>query len=165
MVIALAIHRIYIKIEIVKVGMRSMYIHISRLQTSDSGRVSSLIVTMWHTWHCGWKGRRFWCWLSQSVWLRCTHAFAPLTFVRILRFAILARKEAIHSISLHHCRVSFHCSHRIVMSRTPNSPFHLVSDFRLRFCDQVLGCLYCGMRKHSFGQFGHIQWKVYVGLC
>jgi len=69
-----------------------------------------------------------WCRLSQSLWWRCTCAFAPPVCLGMLCCAILARKAAIRLSILKNSRVSSHRSftlfrpgdstHRFFSSRT-----------------------------------------------
>jgi len=121
-----------------------MYIHLSGWHTFNFWTVSSLIVTRWNRWHSRRTWLRFECWLSESVWWRCTCAFVPPACLQILYCAILARKEAVHVIFMKHSRVSYHRSLHIFIPRKTNSPVRLFSDFGARFVHQVLRFLYCG---------------------
>jgi len=108
--------------------------------------VRCLIVTGWNRWRFGWLWRRFWRWLSESFWCRCTRAFASPACLGILCCAILARKAAVCLIFPKHSRVSFHRSLHIFMPRKLNSLLLPFSDFCLRFLDWELHFLYCGAR-------------------
>jgi len=141
-----------------------MYIHISGWHTFDFGYVSSIIVGEWHWWHSGTMWCRFWCRLSESLWWRCTSAFAPPASLGILCCAILARKTAVHLIFPKHSQVSFHRSLHIFVPSNLNSSHLLFTDFRPRFPDQELRFLYCGTWKPSFGHFVHIQGNKHVRL-
>jgi len=160
----LAIFGICIKIEKLCTGKRSMYIHISWWHTFDFGSVRCLIVTGWNRWCFVFMWRQFWCRLSESLWWRCTRAFASPVCLGILCCAILAKKAAILLMIPKHNQVSFHRSHNISMPRKLNSPQHLFSHFRPRFVDQELRLLYCGLLKPSLGHFGHIQGQAHIRL-
>jgi len=108
--------------------------------------------------------RRIWGRQSEMLWWRCTHAFASPACSGILCSAILARKAAIRRIFPKHSRVSFHPSLHIVMPRKLYSPLFLFSDSRPTVLDLELQFLYCGVRKPSFGRFGHIQGQAHVRL-
>jgi len=160
--IMLAILGICIKIQKLSTGKRSMFIHISGWHICDFGWMSCLIVTGWNGWCFGWMWCRFWCRLSESLWGRCTHAFASPTCVGILRYAILGRKAAVRLIFPNHSLVSFHPSLHMFMPRKLNSPLLLFSHFVPRYLDQELRFLYCGEHEPPFGHFGQIQSQVHV---
>jgi len=138
------------------VGNRSMYIHISGWHTVDFGTLSCLIFTRWHRWHSRQRWHRLsWRWPCSVATPAC---------LRILCCAIFARKAAVHLIFMNHSRVSFYCSLHLSMPRKLNSLRFFFLAFGVRLLDQVLCFLYCGPRKPSFGQLGHIQGKAHVGL-
>jgi len=160
----LAILGIWIKIETLSVGMRSIRIHVSGWPIVNLGTLSSIIVTGRHRQHSGQRWTVGRCWWSESVWWRCTCAFAPPVCLRNLGHAILASKAAVHVAFMNHSLVSIYHGLALSVGRKLNSPHLLFLDFRVRFLDGLLRFLYNGMWKPSFGHFGHIQGKAYVGL-
>ena len=152
----------HIKIEKSSNGKRSMYIHISGWHTFDFGSVTCLIVTWWNCWRLGWMWHWFWCQLSESLWWRCTCAFASPSCLGILCCAIMTREAAVYMIFPKHSRVSSHRSFPIYTVWKHNSTLLLFWDFGRRFLNKELHFLYCGLRKPSFGHFGHIQGQAHV---
>jgi hypothetical protein len=77
---------------------------------------------------------------------------------------MLAIKAAGRLVLMKHCWVSWYCSLHHCTPRKLNTPLLLFSDLGRWFRNKIFHFLYCGMQKAFFGQFGHIQHQVHVGL-
>jgi len=142
----LAILALWIKIEGSSAAMWSMDIDKSGWQVLCFGALCVI-------------RRRRWC--SGPRWRplrwRCAHAFTPWACLLIDCCAILARMEAICSIFVIHCQVSFNRSPHLVMPAKHNTLHPLSLVFGSRFLDQMLCFLFCGAWKPSLGHFVNIQ--------
>jgi len=147
---------IWVKIEKLRAGKRSIYIHTSEWHAICLGALSPLTVIRWRKWRSGPR----WC----RSWQRCTCAFAPSASLWILCCAILARKRAICWIFPNRCRGSFYCRIHHVMPGNHNKLLRLISNFCRWFLDYIFHFLNGGARRHFLGHCGHIQSKTHVGL-
>jgi len=163
--ITLEILGIYIKIEALMVGQRSIYIHISRWHTIYLESVTSQIDIAWRQCRSWQRGHRIWSWLSALIWLRYTCFFAPPIHLQILHCGILARKAAVYLIFTNHSLMSIYCCLHISVPGNFNSLYLLFSKFEVRCLDLVLRFRYCSVQNPAFCHFGHVQSKAYEGLC
>jgi len=141
-----------------------MPIHISGRQIDHLRRLDFRSVTGWGGWRAGqwWSG--LWSPLSASVGWRCTCSFSSAACLRILCGAILAWKAAGRLVLTKHCRVSLYRSLHLFVPRKLNTPLLLMSDLGTWFLNGIFRFLQRGARKGFFGDFGHIQGQVHVGL-
>jgi len=160
----LALLGIYIKIDKMSAGKRSMWIHISWWQIVCLGTLTSLSIAGWHRRRSGQRWHHFWCRLSESVGQRGICYLVTPACLRIHCGAILTRKAFVSVVSTKCSWVSVYRSHHHSMPRKLNSPLLLFSDIGVRFLVQVLPFLYCGTQKLSFGHNGPIQGQGHVGL-
>jgi len=139
-------------------------IHVSGRQIDDWRRLYSGSVSSWGGWHAGQWWSRLWSRLSALFGWRCTCSFVSPACLRILCGAIVARKAAGRLVLTKHCRVSVYRSLHIFVHRKLNTPLLLFLDLGTWFLNEVFRFLDCGMRKALFGDLGHIQCQVHVGL-
>jgi hypothetical protein len=139
-----------------------MYIHTPGWHTFYFKTFISISVTWWGMWQS--RRRRYSGPSCSQLWLRCVCSFVPPTYLRIVFWAILEWKAAVHMLFINLCQVFFCCSLHLLMPRKLNSLHLLFSEFSTRFVNLLLRFHYCGARKPTYGHFAHIQDKAHVGL-
>jgi len=157
-------------------GKRCMGIPISSRQIDKLGTLSSESVTGCGGWGSGQRWRHLWSWLWARLWSglwsllfasvgwRWTCSFASPACLRILCGAIPARQVSGHVILMKHSGLSFYHSLHCFIPRKLNTPLLLFLDFGARLVDWVLWFFYCGVRKPSFRDCGHVQGQAHVEL-